>query len=187
MENPAKFNHAEDVTRPRLDVQALHDALDQQRRTKKLSWRQVAGEAGVSPSTLSRMTQGKRPDVDSFAALVNWLGAPAGAFLRGPAGEAIASRGEMLAVLSTHLREDKNISPKTVDALKDLLGAVERLMDSRAEPASEDEGDATAPASRRPSPRPPHDPITGGPSSDNECCAPDPFGDPRKRCRLPRG
>jgi len=55
------------VTRPRLDVQALYDALDQQRRSKKLSWRQLAGEAGVSPSTLSRMTQGKRPDVDSLA------------------------------------------------------------------------------------------------------------------------
>lgn len=128
------------MTRSRLDVQALHDALDQQRRTKKLSWRQLAAEAGVSPSTLSRMTQGKRPDVDSFAALVNWLGAPAGAFLRGPSGEVIANRGETLAVLSTHLRADKNLSPKTVDALQDLLGAVERLMDSRAERPSEDEG-----------------------------------------------
>jgi len=128
------------VTRPRLDVQALYDALDQQRRTKKLSWRQVAAKAGVSASTLSRMNQGKRPDVDSFAALVNWLGAPAETFLRGPAGAAMARSGETLAVLSTHLRADKNLSPKTVDALQDLLGAVERLMDSGAVRASEDEG-----------------------------------------------
>jgi len=48
------------------------------------------------------------------------------------------NRGETLAVLSTHLRADKNLSPKTVDALQDLLGAVERLMDSRPE-VSEDE------------------------------------------------
>lgn len=48
-------------------------------------------------------------------------------------------REEMLAVLSTHLRADKNLSPKTVDVLQDLLGALERLMDSRAERPTEDE------------------------------------------------
>lgn len=122
----------------KLDVQALYDALDQQRRVKKFSWRQVAEAAGVSPSTLSRMAQGKRPDVDSFATLVDWLGAPAGDFLRGPEGETVASR-RTLAVLSTHLRADKNLTPKTVDALQDLLGAVERLMDSGQGGVSEDE------------------------------------------------
>lgn len=118
------------MTRPHLDVPALRAALDQQRRTRKLSWRQVAAEAGVSPSTLSRMTQGKRPDVDSFAALVRWLGVPADTFLSTGAGDAIGDRPETLAVLSTHLRADKNLSVKTVDALQDLLGAIERLMDS---------------------------------------------------------
>ena len=133
------------MTRPHLDVQALRDALDQQRRTKKFSWRQVAGEAGISHSTLSRMTQGKRPDVDSFAALVNWLGVPADTFLRVASGDAItvrpetAVRHETLAVLSTHLRADKNLSAQTIDALQDLLGAVERLMDSRADRSSEGE------------------------------------------------
>lgn len=122
------------MTKPRLDVQALCDALDQQRRSRKLSWRQVAAEAGVGPSTLSRMTsKGKRPDVDSFAALVEWLGVPADTFLRGaqpPADPVPATKRETLAVLSTHLRADSSLSPQTVDALQDLLGAVERLMDT---------------------------------------------------------
>ena len=129
------------MSRPHLDVQALRDALDQQRRTRQMSWRQVASEAGISPSTLSRMTQGKRPDVDSFAALVDWLGVPADTFLRGASGtgDTIASGRETLAVLSTHLRADKNLSAQTVDALQDLLGAVERLMDSGARASPEDE------------------------------------------------
>lgn len=127
------------MTRPHLDVEALRAALDQQRRFKKLSWRQVAGEAGVSPSTLSRMTQGKRPDVDSFAALVRWLGVPADTFLSGGGEDVVASRGETLAVLSTHLKADKSLTPQTVDALRDLLGAVERLMDSRAVGDAEDQ------------------------------------------------
>lgn len=126
------------MSKAKLHVQALYDALDQQRRKKKLSWRQLAGEVGVSPSTLSRMGQGKRPDVDSFASLVDWLGAPAGTFLRGPEGDAVASR-RTLAVLSTHLRADKSLSPATVDALQDLLGAVERLMDSGLGSATEEE------------------------------------------------
>ena len=65
----------------RLDVAALYAALDTQRQSRGMSWRQVAKEAGISPSTLTRMTQEKRPDVDSFAALVSWLGLSADRFL----------------------------------------------------------------------------------------------------------
>jgi len=129
------------MTKPRLDVQALYDALDQQRRTRKLSWRQVAAEAGVGPSTLSRMTKGKRPDVDSFAVLVSWLGVPADTFLQGTAEALVAGRGETLAVLSTHLRADSRLSPKTVDALQDLLGAVERLMDAGGRAPGDGDGE----------------------------------------------
>ncbi|MCB9876985.1 MAG: helix-turn-helix transcriptional regulator [Planctomycetes bacterium] len=127
------------MTRPHLDVRALRDALDQQRRTRKLSWRQVASEAGVSPSTLSRMADDKRPDVDSFAALVKWLGVPADAFLVTGKGETIAAQ-QASAVLSTHLRAGKNLSPEAVDAVQDLLGAIQRLMDSGsvAPPRNED-------------------------------------------------
>jgi len=88
------------------------------------------------------MTQGKRPDVDSFASLVDWLGVPADAFLRGsdePPSQPVPS-GHTLAVLSTHLRADKNLSPKTIDALQDLLGAVERLMKAGFGSDPEDDG-----------------------------------------------
>ena len=47
------------MTTPHLDVPALYAALDAARRSKKLSWREVASAAGVSASTLSRMVLGK--------------------------------------------------------------------------------------------------------------------------------
>lgn len=119
------------MSRPELDVDALYAALDQKRRSKGLSWRQVATEVGIASSTFSRMTQNKRPDVDSFAALVGWLGMPAETFLRTDAPKGEADVGETLAVISTHLKASKDMSPETVDALRDLLGAVGRLMDSR--------------------------------------------------------
>lgn len=103
-----------------LDVQALYAALDQCRLSKKISWRKAAEEAGVSPSTLTRLGQGRRPDVDSFAALVRWLGVPPDRFLRGGDG---ASSPDLMAVISTHLRAQKDLSPAGAKALEDIIRA----------------------------------------------------------------
>jgi transcriptional regulator with XRE-family HTH domain len=69
------------VALAQLDTEALYQALDLTRRDRGLSWRQVAAEAGIGASTLSRMRRGKRPDVDAFASLVTWLGSSADGFL----------------------------------------------------------------------------------------------------------
>ena len=47
----------------RFDVAALHSALDAQRRSRRLTWKDVATESGVSASTLTRLSQGRQPDV----------------------------------------------------------------------------------------------------------------------------
>ena len=52
-----------------FDVSALQAALDGERIARGLTWKDVAIESGVSASTLSRLSQGKRPDVDSLTAL----------------------------------------------------------------------------------------------------------------------
>lgn len=57
-----------------FDPDALYVALDRQRRTRRLTWRGVAAEAGVSPSTLTRVGQFKRPDADGLVRLLAWLG-----------------------------------------------------------------------------------------------------------------
>lgn len=58
----------------RLDPDALYVALDRQRRRRRMQWRAVAAEAGVSASTLTRIGQGKRPDADGLVRLLDWLG-----------------------------------------------------------------------------------------------------------------
>jgi len=65
-----------------LDLAAFIEALDQARMLRGKTWRDVAHEADVSASTLSRMRRGHRPDVNGFASLVRWLGAPADDFLQ---------------------------------------------------------------------------------------------------------
>ncbi|HKS47766.1 MAG TPA: helix-turn-helix transcriptional regulator [Amycolatopsis sp.] len=68
----------------RLDTGKLYATLDAERAANGLSWRQLAAEAGVSNSLLSRMGNGHRPDLDGFIALVQWLGMPAETFMVWP-------------------------------------------------------------------------------------------------------
>ena len=58
----------------RFNAQALYAALDAQRQSRGLSWRQAASEIGVSPSTLTRTRLGGRMEVDGMLAMVRWLG-----------------------------------------------------------------------------------------------------------------
>ena len=66
----------------RFDSQGFYDALDATRRSRNLNWKQVAAKSGVSASTLTRMAQGRRPDVDGLAALASWSGLKADDFVR---------------------------------------------------------------------------------------------------------
>jgi transcriptional regulator with XRE-family HTH domain len=122
------------MTAAQLDVQALHAALDAQRMSRGLSWRQAAAEAKVSPSTLTRLGQGKRPDVDSFAALVHWMGVPPESFLRAPSTSARRREPDLITVISTHLRARKELTPKSAKALEDIIrAAYEQLKTRNAE------------------------------------------------------
>jgi len=58
----------------RFDARALYAALDAQRRARGMSWQQVAIEAGVGATTLTRTKHGGRLEVDGTLAMVRWLG-----------------------------------------------------------------------------------------------------------------
>jgi transcriptional regulator with XRE-family HTH domain len=66
----------------RFDAAALFDAMDNQRKTRGLTWEQVAAEIGVSSATLKRTQRGGRMEVDGMLAMVNWLGVPVENFVR---------------------------------------------------------------------------------------------------------
>lgn len=102
-----------------FDTGAFCSALDSQRRAKKLTWKQVAEESGVSASTLTRMTQGKRPDVDGLAALLAWSGLNADDFIR----REQSVTPEPLAQITALLRADRNLSTESAEALEDIIRA----------------------------------------------------------------
>jgi hypothetical protein len=64
---------------------------------------------GISPSTFTRMARGCRPDVDTFATLVRWLGVSADVFMT-PA-PASSDEADPLTIISTYLRMNRNLTP----------------------------------------------------------------------------
>lgn len=64
-----------------FDHAGLVQALNTERTARGLSWRKVALEAGLDPSTLQRIVAGSTPDLPRFAALVDWLELPADDFI----------------------------------------------------------------------------------------------------------
>jgi transcriptional regulator with XRE-family HTH domain len=56
-----------------LDVPEFRRRLDLRRQERGLTWRQLAEQVDVSPSTFSRLADGKRPDADALITLLVWL------------------------------------------------------------------------------------------------------------------
>ena len=106
----------------RFDVDALHAAMDSQRRSRRLTWKEVAAESGVSASTLTRLSQGRQPDVNSLAALTAWLGMSADHFMR--SGQ-VAQFGAAtpLALISSIIHRDPHLSPEGGAALEEMIRA----------------------------------------------------------------
>ena len=110
-----------------FDADAFYAALDATREARSITWKTVAAEAGVSASTLTRIAQGRRPDVDSLAALAAWSGLEVDIFLRrvGAGGQKQAAP---LAMISTYLRSDPHLSEESATALEEIIKATYRRL-----------------------------------------------------------
>lgn len=108
------------ATETAFDADAFYETLDGERRTRGLNWKDVAKEALVSQSTLTRLGQGKRPDMDSFARLVSWGGFAADQFVGAPGRK---QTGGFLTTLPTALRGDPSLDEKGVQALETIIRA----------------------------------------------------------------
>ena len=101
----------------RFDNDSFHAALNATRLSRRLTWKDVAEQTKVSASTLTRMGQGKRPDVDGFAALLDWSKLKAEDFIID--GE--RSEAEPIARVAALLRADPNLSKDAAKVLEDIV------------------------------------------------------------------
>lgn len=104
--------------KPELDFEAFCAALDAHRLSRAMTWKQVAAESGVSASTLSRMSQGRRPDVDGWVALLEWSGLKREDFMR---HAATLGEPETLARITVLLRADPKLDDRGRKAVEGVL------------------------------------------------------------------
>lgn len=109
-----------------VDVEALYAALDRKRQAADLSWRELAHKLDISPSTFTRMAQGRRPDVDAFATLLHWLDMPADAFMRSSTEH--KETEEPMAMISSYLRSAQNIRGEDAKALEEIIEVAYRRL-----------------------------------------------------------
>ncbi|MYV52517.1 helix-turn-helix transcriptional regulator [Streptomyces sp. SID3212] len=114
------------MAKDQINVEGLYGALDAQRVARGLSWRQLAKELEVSPSLLSRMANGLRPDVDAFITLVQWLGVPAEQFTAVGEDRPNREEPELVAQIGPLLRARRDLAPEDVAYLEAVIQATVR-------------------------------------------------------------
>ncbi len=100
-----------------LNTELLAGMLKNKRGSKGL--RAVAEEiGGVSFATLSRIEQGKVPDVDTFIKICKWLDVTADTFIISDSKRKTTSTKEQLVA---HLRAERELSKDTINMLIKMI------------------------------------------------------------------
>lgn len=103
-----------------LDIEQLAALLRTKRAGRSL--REVAQEIGeVSPSTLSRIENGKMPDMDTFLRVCDWLHVAPEKFIKGE--DTQREEVSPLERIEAYLRADQVLDPETADALSKVIRA----------------------------------------------------------------
>ncbi len=105
-----------------FDEQQFFAAVERRRKRDGLSWRQLGRQLSLSPSTFSRLARGRRPDVDTFMTLLEWLEMPASAFSSEapPAGSSETGLNPLDAALD-FLRKDPALASGDADVLEGIV------------------------------------------------------------------
>jgi transcriptional regulator with XRE-family HTH domain len=101
----------------RFDTDAFYSALNAARLSRQQTWKDVAEEAGVNASTLSRIGQGAKPDVNGLAALLTWSNLKAEAFIRGSTNK----RSEPIAEITALLRADPHLTKQNAKLIEEIV------------------------------------------------------------------
>lgn len=100
-----------------FDPEAFYNSLLATVKARSVTWKQVSTDTGVSPTTLTRMAQGRSPDAASLASLSAWAGLNPADYVTMTAK---ARRPEALAAIATILHSDPNLgadAARTLDAM----------------------------------------------------------------------
>lgn len=93
-------------------------------KSDEISWRTAAAQIGVSPSLLTRLRNGQRPDLEAFAAITEWLGEPAERFFlreQPPANQ--TTQEPLVSSMNALLRARSDLNDTDREFLSSILTA----------------------------------------------------------------
>lgn len=100
-----------------FDNEAFFSALNAERLSRQMTWKEVAKEAGIQASTLTRMGDGKNPDVNGLAALLSWSGLKAEDFIPTEGADKAQNLSQAIALL----RAVPDLNRNQLDVLVNIL------------------------------------------------------------------
>lgn len=112
-----------------FNAEGFYSSLDAHRKALGITWKKLADKSGVSASTLTRMGQGKRPDVDSLAALASWSGIDVKKFYT--TDREIRERPETIAEITALLRADQELGEEGSVMMEKMINSLYEEMRKR--------------------------------------------------------
>lgn len=110
-----------------IDMEEFAAHLKARRAERPL--KEVADEIGdISASTLSRIENGKLPDLNTYMKICRWLGESSDRFAVGDKKKKEPTSAE--DIVYAHLRADKKLDPKTANALITMIEAAYKAVDT---------------------------------------------------------
>lgn len=101
-----------------MDIDRLKGRIRQRRAGKGV--REAAREAQVSPATLSRVENGRIPDLETFEKICKWLGDDPAAYL--PSSDSKKTR------VQVHFRKESAVNPEAATALSEMIMRAHRML-----------------------------------------------------------
>ena len=120
------MEHREETKLPILED--LGRRVAKHRETLGLGIRAAAKEIGISHPTLSRIERGHLPDLENYQRICRWLGEDAESNVMPSSG--LSSSTEASVVAEVHFRKRATVSPKTAQALAQMILAAQEFLAS---------------------------------------------------------
>jgi len=110
-----------------LNLTSIGPLVREKRGVKGI--REVAAEIGISYATLSRVENGKVPDLKTFSKICTWLELDPGEIL-GYGNKTKPNQSKEGATVLAHFRADKDLNPDTLQALTEIVSRAQKMIEA---------------------------------------------------------
>lgn len=108
-----------------LSLESLGELVSKKRGRNGI--RETAAQIGISAATLSRVENGRLPDLENFGKICGWLEIEPSQLL------GLEAQGDRRPIAAVHFRKDQTMHLETATALAQMILAAQRAMKARSE------------------------------------------------------